>query len=492
MNKKKFLNKVSAAVLALCCIGATLSLPTMTADAGLVPFEIGETQLQNGAETNYWYATNDVAASSSAGKVVFGANSNATSRIASKNRVANMKSAGKVECLNAEMTLMITSVASGSKFGVTVGLPYVFDYAETAESSWIWFEESGAGLKMGVSVYDVAGAENVIFESQGVVATKGDQFTLAFVADVNGGLVLSINGETLINNANANFDAEGYTGFAQTGASQVEISNIEMIGYTNDTPINADIRETFTDNEFNALALYSLSDWTKEENKGIYVEDEAIAFKNAATAHLSTKREYSNVDVSFDLVVGRVTKVDANGVTLRSVSRGFAMVFGAEDYKVGAGDIMVEFSHTNSDFLHPKVDTILRVRQGTEKLVEVQLDESLNIFSERLPADTVVNVWVTMLDGELTVWLKYAGDMIFTKALVYDLGTTPNGFVQIVSDGYDSGNPESTLCNMKLDNLCFTNFDKDRMTETLAFRSSIWDTSDFEYEDEWDYSDLLG
>ena len=269
MNKKKFLQKISAAILAVCCIGATLSLPTMTADAGLVPFEIGEAQLQNGAETNYWYASNDVAANSSAGKVVFGLNSNSSSRIASKNRVANMKSAGKTECLDAEMSLCIYNIESGKKFGVTVGLPYVFDYAETAESSFIWFKEDELGLKLGVSIYDKTGAERVLFESQNTVAMKGEQFTLAFVSDVNGGLVLSVNDTTLINDTTANFDAEGYTGFAQTGSSLVEITNIEMIGYTNDTPINADMCETFTGNEFNAIALYSMSDYSYDEEKGI-------------------------------------------------------------------------------------------------------------------------------------------------------------------------------------------------------------------------------
>ena len=80
MSQKKLFKKWIAFALALSCVSAAHALPTIGADAGLVPVEVTDAQLEKGVETTYWYATNDVVASSSSGKISFGLLSNASSR----------------------------------------------------------------------------------------------------------------------------------------------------------------------------------------------------------------------------------------------------------------------------------------------------------------------------------------------------------------------------------------------------------------------------
>ena len=71
MSQKKLFKKWIAFALALSCVSAAHALPTIGADAGLVPVEVTDAQLEKGVETTYWYATNDVVASSSNGKISF-------------------------------------------------------------------------------------------------------------------------------------------------------------------------------------------------------------------------------------------------------------------------------------------------------------------------------------------------------------------------------------------------------------------------------------
>ena len=167
------------------------------------------------------------------------------------------------------------------------------------------------------------------------------------------------------------------------------------------------------------------------------------------------------------------------------------MLFGAEDYKKRGGEYEIRFDRTNSDFLHPQIDTVMKILKKGVCIEEQTLKDELNIFDETLPENTTLGVWITMLNGKISVWFKFEGQIGFTKAIEYDFGKTPLGYVQIASNGYESGSPETTLCNMKIDNLSFTNFDIDGNTEDLSFRTNIWDTRDFEYEDTWLETDLL-
>lgn len=471
-------------------LSALYVLDVKEAKAGLVPFEVNDTHVQE-ISTNDWFITEDLLKTSKSGKISFTENSTADTRINSQYRVSNIKTGERTQCLDGAMTLKISDIAKNKRFGIVLGLTYSFEYAEAAGSTYIWFEKINTGLKLGVSVYDKTSAEDTLFDSEIAVATTNEAFSLAFSVGVNGGLDLSINEETLITAEEVMVNAKGYFGFGQTGTSVAEISDIEVYAYTNETPTNANFCERFECNEFNAIALYSRSDATNEENKGIYIENEKLAFKNVAKGHISTKRIYSNVDTSFDLQMGRTEKTDENGVMVRTVSAGFSLLFGAENYKKANGGYEIRFDHTNSDFLHSKIKTIIKIFKDGECVVEQTLGEELNIFDEKLAEDTLVNVWVSMLNGKIAVWLKFEGEVGFKKAIEYDFGTTPLGYVQLSSNGYESGAPESTLCNMTIDNLSFTNFDTDGKTEKIGFRTNIWNTDDFKYEDTWQDSDLI-
>jgi hypothetical protein len=64
--------------------------------------------------------------------------------------------------------------------------------------------------------------------------------------------------------------------------------------------------------------------------------------------------------------------------------------------------------------------------------------------------------------------------------------------VQIRANGSPKKAIFSTLGNMAIDNLSVTNFDTDAKKQAVTFRTNVWDTSDFEYEDTWNDKDIYG
>ena len=151
----------------------------------------------------------------------------------------------------------------------------------------------------------------------------------------------------------------------------------------------------------------------------------------------------------------------------------------------------VRFTKTNKSKINYDVDAFIEFYNGEKLLEKVPLSQENNIFGNALYGKTI-SVWLQMLNGNLTVWLKTQGGNGFSKVYQVNTGDTPNGCVQIRANGSSQKDVFSTLGNMTVDNISVTNFDMDAKKQAVAFRTNIWDVSDFEYEDTWDDNDLLG
>lgn len=479
---------VSFILIACLLLGVSLYAPT--ANAGTYKFDFDASSITDGVDVNFWYATDDVASSSNNGVIRFTADCADDARIVSQKQVFNRLSEDKVECLSASATMKITSIQEGARFGILIGLPYAFETVECAQSGFLWFENVSGGLKAGISWFDASGTEKVLAETNGKAVSLGKSFNIT-LSIYNDGSFNAKVGNAQLSGEKTELSAQGFLGFGQTGVSVAEISKLSAYAWGNDTPENINYVECFDHNEFNSLAIYSESAISSLGYKnghvgGIVVRDNKLCFDNVEHGWVSTKFRYSNVELAFDLQIGRQTVKDKNGVNSTTVAQGFSVVFGADDYKsADSRPVELRFDHSNSDFAHPNVTSFLSVSVGGNVVHTVELPEELNIFSEKRSSDDVIRVRIAMIDGMLTVQFGMDGEMGFRTAMAYEMDAIALGYLQVVSNGYESAAPESSLTSLTIDNLTVTNFDINGMLNDVDFKSSIWDTSDFEYEDPW-------
>ena len=500
---------------------ACAPLSTYSGSAGSI---LSNTTLTEGINFTNWFYTDDIGENfAQYNKIVFAENSNRLSRIISNKKVNNMKDAGKDEWMSAELTLTITSAPEGKRFGLAFALDNPSSRICSAYSNFLYFTAEGDEIKLGLSKYDAQGAENSLFISQSAIALLGEEINLTLNVAVDGKLNIIVNGVD-VGVGDVTVNADGYVGLGQDAKFNAQISKLEVMAYENVTPLNSDIYETFDGNNYNANLLYSRG--VTGYNKPSYakVENGKFLFLNAGTSattqfnveenlgnekviktyyykqtsYITTRYAYSNVDLSFDLQFVGQSAADTSG---------FSIILGRDSYGESSSELKLEaeklakgikkdlyevrFTKTNKSKINYDVDAFIEFYNGEKLLEKVPLSQENNIFGNALYGKTI-SVWLQMLNGNLTVWLKTQGGNGFSKVYQVNTGDTPNGCVQIRANGSSQKDVFSTLGNMTVDNISVTNFDMDAKKQTVAFRTNIWDVSDFEYEDTWDDNDLLG
>lgn len=494
---------------------------TYTGSAGSIK---ANTTLTEGINFTNWYYTDDIGESFTDGKIIFGENSNRLSRIVSNKKVNNMKDAGKTEWMSADLNLKITTAPEEKRFGLAFALDNPSARICSANSCFLYFTMAEDGLKLGLSKFDNQGAESSLFITENAVAQTGEEVNLKLNVAVDGKVAIELNGVDLGVSSEVVVNADGYVGLGQDAKFGVEVSKLEVIAYENVTPLNSDIYETFDGDNYNANLLYSRG--VTGYNKPSYakVENGKFLFLNAGTSattkfnvednssgqkvintyyykqtsYISTRYAYSNVDLSFDL------QFVGNGAEDTS---GFSIILGRDSYGESSSELKLEaeklakgikkdlfevrFTKSNKSKIIPEVQSFIELYNGEKFVEKVPLADENNIFSNALYGKTV-SVWLQMINGDLSVWLKVEGKASFNKVYQANTGDTPSGCVQIRANGSSAKDVFSTLGNMTVDNISVTNFDMDAKKQTVAFRTNIWDTSDFEYKDTWDDSDIFG
>lgn len=486
--------KVKESIVALCLGISILSatvIPCIPADAGMLPVEIDQKSEGYIVNANDWFMTDDLSVDVENNKISFTDKSTADARIASNTKLVKFDGASNGNFIDAEMTLTISSLDDYCRFGLAFGLDYAFEYVETAGSAFVWFNKHGDGIGMGISTYDKQGLETCVYESVSKIADFSDSFILSVSAKLDNTWNILINGTPVHTGEVPVLLLEGYFGFGQTGRSLVDIENVSVFSYTNETPSNIDYSERFLYDEFNATALYTSSKGTKETDKGIYVRNGKLAFQNVGTGHVAVKHIYSNMQFSFDLKLDKNTVITEDGRVQYNVTSGFSVLLGEETYKKQSNNAYeIRFEPTEQTFLHPEVKTLVKLYEKGNCLFAVELSEELNIFGANYNADERFNLCVSMVDGILDVSIRVGAQIGYKQVFRYDFGFTPLGYVQILSHGVDNG-AWNELCNLSIDNIVITNFDKNGKVKDFDFRTNIWDVSDFVYEDTWSNEDLL-
>lgn len=414
--------------------------------------------------TKWNVPNNDVTAEE--GRIIFSSGSTDSTRLITKS--AALVSEYSEELLGAEYTIKLKTLESGNQFLVAFGLDTVeSSYGESGNVE-LAFENDG-GVKAGLVAYDDNGEAIVLKESQSIDASLGQNLKIRVDATTDMRLTVKINGKTLYSGT-APVDLSGRMGFLTTGSCEAEISEVNIISHRYDRPENSNIVEDFESGTININTLTSLMNSScGYYPAGLQVEEyngsKVLMFRNVGTGYLGTLHKYSNFEMEFDvpyMLHSSIMRED--GTQKTPYHSAFIISFGdeIEDYDTlgyGSSPEAVVFNR----------DSVNRLKVDTER---ASLSEK-GYYSEA--ENTGYSVKLTVIDGQVTIYVKALKASKYDEVLNYKTGTaTPLGFIHLWSNGQ---------ANFAIDNLKITNLDKNANIVEVEYKEGfIAGVEDWKYE----------
>ncbi len=503
--KKSLIKKGVAflAGLALCATPFVGTLSKTVASAGrseqkIVTEDMYDSELSN----QKWYKTRDI--EHETGKIIFRKDkTNEESKIVSVILANDLREMNIETCISGQLSVKVNEALDG-EFYIGFGLSRPYSEVNTASAICLFDADGAIGMKV----------ENFDGDDMGVVYTAptsyayGEELSIEFDVFSAGSFFLCVNGESLVNHdTEKKVFSEGYFGFGQSAGSSVEIYDAEVRAATYDRPTNSNINETFSDG-FNSALLYS-----EGGNSGYYTpekvvcEDGVLKFTNVTvTGYISTKYEFSNFTMTYDIPhIQRVAQKDAEGNIITPATNWIGVSIGCPAIKTNSSVAVAQSLFFYMMPVYSGGDAIsfsCVLLNNYSILKQTSISNEYNFFATQNGVDgegneRTVNLKVEMLDGKLQVLVKYDNEPSnrYYKVMDYDLGYTPQGFVQIWGYGDDfnyvqnnmANGRESYCANYWIDNLIIENKDKNPNLIEAGFSSSKFPKQDdFLYVDEWD------
>lgn len=517
MRKNKFKIIAAAAILSIAA-GAGINAVrenVIVADAGSSKvYVVSEASVtQTGISAGTFFITGDVTAKD--GKAVFGSDAGFSSLFA-KAKIRNLKDYGVSELFTASLKLNIKNITESGKFSVCFGLKNVKDYIGAANSFDIEFTYDN-GIYVGVNYYDEDGNQSAVYKKQkfGALAL-GKDITLDIVAATDNKLTVKINGDAYVSNRSV-ADLSGYVSFCSEGKNNVVLSDAKVISYKYDAPETIDYTETF-ENGYNANVFASQSKASPMNPSSLSVEDGKLVFRNTAGAYFTTRYQYSNFELTFDISdLYNEAEFNEIGEPTKLISNWFGIAFGVDSIDLSADATVPQTSwlqfegvpiystppygedHTKP-WENPRYVTWENGNARDIKPMYGANGKSFSLWNKHDVNGNTVNVKFTMNDGLIELYYRIDGDEDWgTPYYSYDLGAVRTGYVRIFTWGDTALNPKGlayqSVANFKIDNFSIRNTDNDaakKYAETPGYKSNIRDkTPDFDYTTEPDKNDLL-
>ncbi|MBP5467307.1 MAG: hypothetical protein J6Y43_07090, partial [Clostridia bacterium] len=410
---------------------------------------------------------------------------------------------GLDDCLSGGVSLTVSAL--NGEFYVVFGLEEAFYGVGQGNCSAICFYDNGGNIA--VKVANMEGETETAVKTLSAVLGYGDGITLSFTVKADGKISLSVNGTNYVNfdNTTACY-AAGYFGFAQSAGSAVRITSANVYSAVYDSPVNAQVDETFDDGEFDASRIFTDNNesavgyYTPE---GVSCEDGVLKFNNITSyGFVSTCYEFSNFLMTFDIPhLQREFVRDGNGNVIVPASNFLGVSVGAPQKNVAHYAItQAVFFYFMPVYANGRTTGMTVVVLDNYKIVSQRGIEGENDFFSADNAydifgkEKTINMKVEMLDGVLSCCFKWANEneSKFRVLLSVDLGYTPLGYVQIHGQGYNASdivkNDSLPCSNFWIDNLKVANRDADPKTENPEYLSNLMQRGeDYDYIDTWNY-----
>ena len=451
----------------LLCVCAALLICKIPSEAGSSDLIVDKTSFAEELDTSIWYAS-DSRVSAKDGKLEFSEESKKSTTIITK--MVAKKTGYHDELVRLEATMNLRSIPEGKTFASVLGLGSVEAKLGDPGNVEIRFTNNN-GLKLSVVAYDQDGKETEVVAPQSIGAAAN--VTIKAVVSADGILNFSLNGKQLYN-GQIPVSGEGRVGFLQDGSCAVSVSDVNIVAHRYDRPENCNIQEDFEKesiniNELTARMVYVSGHFVPYGMEiAEYDGNRVMDFKNMSLAYLGTMYQYSNFELTFDVLrLQRVEELDEEGNVCVPKNENIVVSFGDEatDYE----DWGYELAPDAVVF-----DSSSRVYSMNQEHLTQAGQKGYDYASEDCDKDFTIRV--SVIDGIVTVSMKWADENQFTEILKYKISDiTPLGYVHIWAAGQ--------YTNFSVDNLSIINKDNDPELVEVEFKSAVYDVpEDFVYE----------
>lgn len=400
--------------------------------------------------------------------LIFDSECASDSRLVSKANV--LKQAGYSDLIRAQVIMNIVSIPQGKKFVFALGLDGIEALIGDPGNIQVEFTNIGSALSVGVTMI----AEDLSVQQLAVPSANfgGIGFSKSLSLEIQistlGKMVVKINGKTLCSEVEVGNNGEGRAGFLQSAVCNVRITDLKMLSYLYDTPENSNIKEDFHEGDFNVGVLTSKLIFGGKFPCGIAVEeykgDNVMMFRNTGLSYISTKHQYSNFEISFDVpYLLRENLRDEEGNTISEKSQWFGVSFGDDSinhdsYGFQNSPEFVYFNESSS-----------AISFSTEKVFS---NAKYPFFDAE--EGKPFSIKMSMIDSQLTVSIKWVDETAYTTLISYSMaGITPVGYIHIWALGPG---------NFAIDNLNIVNRDNNPNLIEIPFTANkISVPNDYQY-----------
>lgn len=462
MKTKKLIRLLASAII-IALAGSQLCVSKVR--AGNSDHVIDANSSKEGIDNSKWNVPNDDI-NMEKGVFVFTQDSTADTKLITVN--AAKKSPYNAELFRAQYKMKLNGLPEGQQFVAAFALKSIESVIEDAGNVEVVFENK-RGIQISVRAYDESGKCTVLAEAQKAGISLRNTFSLDVTANTDNQLTVKVNGRKIYDGV-TDVALEGRIGFLQTGSCAAEIQDVNIVSHAYDRPENANIEEDFElgTMDYNTVTSKMLAGGKYYPN-GIQVEDyngsKVLMFRNVNTGYFGTKHQYSNFEVSFDVpYIAYLDEVNENGVITAAKHTAFVL---------GIGDDSVEY--TNHGYIS-STEGVVFTPSSVASLTH--LADTVT-FAENKYGNPETNagysVKVTMIDKEITIYMKALDATKYDKVMQYRVGNiTPLGYLHIFTNGQS---------HFAIDNFKLINKDQDANLLSLEYKESfLTGTEDWVYE----------
>lgn len=371
-------------------------------------------------------------------------------------------------------SLNLSSLPEGQEFVFACGLARIESFLGDDGNVELFFRKEG-GITAGLRVYQDGEAKELVAPKK-IGASEGRVIAVSVSLTTKKQYTVTVNGSRFYEGSLDEL-GEGRFGFLQTGKCKAEISNMKFTIYTYDTPENTNVEEHFDNGTFDCSKIttkqifagsYYPFDFGVQEYNG----ESVLMLENAGLCCLSTKYEYSNFELTFDVpYLQRKDEVDEEGNVVKPLSGWFGVTYGDEaEQMVGHG-----FAQSADFILFDRYSSVKSLVRETTSIPRANLaNTAYDYFAE--DETRGFSVLVRMVDGHIDLGIKWMDEEKFNIFSSYDLDThsTPTGYIHIWA---------CEIANWAMDNLVIKNLDNGaKVIETEYKNAKITVPEDYKFQ----------
>ena len=536
-------NRKRIIALFCCCtlLFSGITLDSHTANAGISELYLENTSDDSSFSSGNWIRSGNYTTISSNG-VLFESTDQSFDKATLISSIQDIHSyypeKQELVLFDANVALSFTQVSE--KFALIFGLTNLLGSYGAKNSTALWFSLEAGVLYTGLSTFDSNGNERSLIEKSSLGQYDGGTVTIKLKAtrrygetnvDVLSGEVSSGSQRVNISNVTG-VTATGYISFAESKKEAVttaSISKCTILTYQYRVAKNTADNKTPALADFNS-GTYNTNEWYSEGRFGYFdetsvkVQDGKFRLTNAGTCSISTKFDYSNFTMSFDVSDIQKTAVGKNGTEAKAydpkkaikdqydylVSPGFYVMLGCLDYTgFSVEDAYVYFEPytysvagditANSLVDYTKNPECTRVTISTGSSIQyVVLEDNLwEVGNDK------ATIYLSLVDGEFTLAYSINGGSVKEVPDLNDFNMVPYGYIKLGGMGHKAslGNAldeygigyQLKQLNMAFDNITLYNYDALAKAIQVDYSPcSDGSGKDYQYTDQWDSKDLIG